>query len=124
MRFKWYRKLFMKPKRKGGFPDWITKTDETRIQNLTTLFEVERNNGTEFSVTEKMDGQSATYFLHRISKRKFEFGVCSRNIRLGTPDNSSYWTVAKQYNIENVLKQLIGDYQTIVLRFNPNRVQA
>lgn len=116
MRFKWYRKLFMKPKRKGGFPDWITKTDETRIQNLTTLFEVERNNGTEFSVTEKMDGQSATYFLHRISKRKFEFGVCSRNIRLGTPDNSSYWTVAKQYNIENVLKQLIGDYQTIVLQ--------
>lgn len=41
MRFKWYRKLFMKPKRKGGFPDWIVKTDETRIQNLTTLFEME-----------------------------------------------------------------------------------
>lgn len=35
MRFKWYRKLFMKSKRKGGFPDWIVKTDETRIQNLT-----------------------------------------------------------------------------------------
>ena len=38
MRFKWYRKLFMKSKRKGGFPDWIVKTDETRIQNLTALF--------------------------------------------------------------------------------------
>lgn len=116
MRFKWYRKLFMKPKRKGGFPDWISKTDETRIQNLTTLFEIERNRGTKFSVTEKMDGQSATYYLRRISKRKYEFGVCSRNIYLGTPDNSSYWTVAKKYDIENVLKKLIGDHDTIVMQ--------
>lgn len=117
MRFKWYRKLFMKPKRKGGFPDWIVKTDETRIQNLTTLFEMERNKGTKFSVTEKVDGQSATYYLRKISKRKYEFGVCSRNIYLGTPDNSSYWTIAKKYNIENVLRQLIGDYETIVFSF-------
>ena len=116
MRFKWYRKLFMKSKRKGGFPDWIVKTDETRIQNLTALFEAERNKGTEFSVTEKMDGQSATYYLRKVSRRKCEFGVCSRNIYLGTPDNSSYWTVAKKYNIEKVLRQLIGDYETIVLQ--------
>lgn len=116
MRFKWFRKIFLKPKRKGGFPDWIVKTDETRIQNLTTLFEIERDKGTPFSVTEKMDGQSVTYFLHRISKRKFEFGVCSRNIRLGTPDNSSYWTIANKYNMESVLKQLIGDHNTVVLQ--------
>lgn len=116
MRFKWYRKLFMKPKRKGGFPDWIVKTDETRIQNLTTLFDIERKKGTPFSVTEKVDGQSATYFLRKISRRKYEFGVCSRNILLGTPDNSSYWTIARKYNIESVLKQLIGEYQTIVLQ--------
>lgn len=116
MRFKWYRKLFMQSKRKGGFPDWIAKTDETRIQNLTTLFDIERKKGTKFSVTEKMDGQSATYFLRKVSRRKYEFGVCSRNIRLDTPDNSSYWTIAKQYNIENMLKQLIGNYETIVLQ--------
>lgn len=116
MRFKWYRKHFMKPKRKGGFPDWIVKTDETRIQNLTTLFDIESKKGTPFSVTEKVDGQSATYFLRKVSRRKYEFGVCSRNIRLGAPDNSSYWTIAKKYDIENVLKQLIGDYETIVLQ--------
>ena len=116
MRFRWFRKLFAKPKRKGGFPDWIVKTDETRIQNLPVLFETERDKGTKFSVTEKMDGQSATYFLHRLSKRKFEFGVCSRNIRLGEPDNSSYWTVAKKYDIENVLKSIIGMHQTVVLQ--------
>lgn len=89
MRFGWYKKLFVKPKRKGGFPDWIVKTDENRIQNLSTLFDIERKKGTKFSVTEKMDGQSATYFLRRLSKRKYEFGVCSRNIRLGSPDNNS-----------------------------------
>ena len=116
MRFKWYRKLFVKPKRKGGFPDWIVKTDETRIQNLPVLFDTESRRGTEFSVTEKVDGQSATYFLHRLSKRRFEFGVCSRNIHLGAPDESSYWTVAGKYNIENVLKQLIGDHDTIVMQ--------
>lgn len=115
MRFRWYRRLFMKPKRKGGFPDWIVKTDETRIQNLTTLFDIEGKKGTTFSVTEKIDGQSATYFLQKISRRKYEFGVCSRNIRLGTPGNSSYWTIARKYDIENVLKKLIGEYQTIVI---------
>lgn len=116
MRFKWYRKLFMKPKHKGGFPDWIAKTNETRIQNLTTLFDIERKNGTKFSVTEKVDGQSATYYLRKVSRRKYEFGVCSRNIYLGTPDNSSYWTVARKYDIENVLKKLIGEYETVVLQ--------
>lgn len=116
MRFKWYRKLFMKQKRKGGFPDWIVKTDETRIQNLTTLFDIERKNGTKFSVTEKVDGQSATYYLRKLSKRKYEFGVCSRNVYLGTPDNSSYWTIAKKYDIENVLRKLIGNYETVVLQ--------
>lgn len=116
MRFKWYRKLFLKSKRKGGFPEWIVKTDETRIQNLTSLFNAERDKGTSFSITEKMDGQSVTYFLRRISKRKYEFGVCSRNIHLATPDNSSYWTIARKYKIEDVLKGLIGDNETIVLQ--------
>lgn len=116
MRFRWYRRWFLKPKRKGGFPDWISKTDETRIQNMMTLFETESRRKTPFSVTEKMDGQSATYYLRRLSRRKFEFGVCSRNIYLATPDNSSYWTVARKYDIENVLKKLIGDYDTVVLQ--------
>lgn len=116
MRFKWYRKLFTKTVKKAGFPDWIVKADETRIQNLTSLFERERDADTKFSVTEKVDGQSATFFLHKLSRRKYEFGVCSRNIRLITPDNSSYWTIAKQLNIENVLRGIIGDRQTVVLQ--------
>jgi tRNA-binding EMAP/Myf-like protein len=114
MKFKWFRKMYIKPK-KGGYPAWIVKTDEERIQNKTRMFEIEKELGTEFIVTEKLDGQSATYYLEKHG-RKYEFGVCSRNIHLTKPDNSSYWTIAKQLNIENVLKSLIGDYNTIVLQ--------
>lgn len=57
-----------------------------------------------------MTGQSGTFFLqkHKIFGliNKFKFGVCSRNLRLKTEDNSSYWTIAKQYNIESNLIKL------------------
>lgn len=77
MQFRWFRKCFgPKPKEKG-FPAWIVKTDEERIQNKTTMFENEKKSGTRFMVTEKIDGQSATYFLKKVGRKKYEFGVCS-----------------------------------------------
>lgn len=115
-RFAWFRKLALGPKKRGGFPDWIVKTDEERIQNKTIMFEQERGAGTHFSATEKVDGQSGTFFLRKIGRKKYEFGVCSRNVRLGKPDGSSYWTVARKYDIEKVLRSLIGDADTIVLQ--------
>lgn len=114
LRFSFFHKFFVKSK-KGGFPTWIKKTDESRIQNLSTLFEIERNAGTKFSITEKIDGQSATYFLEKRG-RKYHFGVCSRNIFLKIPNESSYWTIAKQLNIEGVLRQIIGDFDKVVLQ--------
>lgn len=116
MRFRWFRKCFGPKPKKKGFPAWIVKTDEERIQNKTTMFENEKKNGTRFMVTEKIDGQSATYFLEKIGRKKYEFGVCSRNIRLGKPDNSSYWSIAAKYDIKSVLMQLIGDHDRIVLQ--------
>lgn len=114
LRFKWFRKMYIKP-RKGGFPSWIVKTDEERIQNKVKMFEIERDLRTEFCATEKLDGQSATYYIKRYGK-KLEFGVCSRNIKLSKADNSSYWTIARQYNIENVLKNIIDDADSVVLQ--------
>ena len=117
MRFGWFRRLFAPKPRKKGFPAWIVKSDEVRIQNKTAMFEIEQAQETKFTVTEKIDGQSATYFLNRVGlMRKFEFGVCSRNIRLGKPDGSSYWSVAAKYDIENVLRSLIGKADRIVLQ--------
>ena len=80
------------------------------------MFQIERNLQTRFIVTEKLDGQSATYYLERIGKKKYEFGLCSRNILLGKPDGSSYWAIAIKYNIESVLRSLIGDCDRIVLQ--------
>lgn len=116
MRFKWFRKFYIKPK-KGGFPAWIVKTDEERIQNKTKMFDIEKELGTKFMVTEKIDGQSATYFLEKIG-RKYHFGVCSRNMNLSNDPkhNGSYWNVARKFDIENVLRQLIGDADRIVLQ--------
>lgn len=115
-RFKWFRDLYIKPKENCGFPDWIKKTDEERIQNCVSLFEKMKADKTILSVTEKVDGTSATYFLKRIKKRKYEFGVCSRNRHLKTEDDSYYWNIARKYNIKEVLKSLIGNEDWIVLQ--------
>lgn len=66
-------------------------------------------------VQKKLTGQSATYFIekHKVLGlfNQYEFGVCSRNLRLKTQNNSSYWTVAKQYNMEEVLINLSKKYK-------------
>lgn len=116
-----YFKIFKKKKVSGKFPEWIHKTDEERIQNLTKLFEFLKENKIALSQTEKIDGTSATYFLRRTNDKKkkrpkYEFGVCSRNLRLTTEDDSYYWKVARKYNIENVLKELISGYDYIILQ--------
>lgn len=120
-RFPWYRRVFsfLMPK-KASWPKFIKKTDEDRIQLFPHICEDERD--TVFSVTEKLDGQSATYFLVK-NKNKFLwfgknyiFGVCSRNLYLPKPNNSSYWTIAKQLDLENKLKKLIGKSEYVVLQ--------
>lgn len=119
-RYSWFRKLFSF-KKKDRFPKFIKKTDEPRIQLFPSICEDYK--GLTFSVTEKIDGQSATYFLLRnpkkrlfSNKNKYIFGVCSRNVYLLKEDNSSYWNIARKYNIKSVLEKLIGNNDYIVLQ--------
>jgi hypothetical protein len=105
MKFSWYRKLFLKQKTRN-WPKFISKTDEDRIQLFPHICENEQD--TIFQISEKLDGSSATFALRRNPKRwqywnKFEFYVCSRNIHKKREDDSSYWQVAKKYDIENKL---------------------
>jgi RNA ligase (TIGR02306 family) len=46
---------------KGGFPGFLPKTDETRVQVLEDV--IARHRGREFFVTEKLDGTSFTAFV-------------------------------------------------------------
>lgn len=100
-RYSWYRRLMFRPDRLP-FPQFISKTDEERVQNIPWILEKEKE--TVFQLTEKLDGQSATYFLIKNPKQwqfwqPYLFGVCSRNFQLLKKDNSSYWRVAKTLNL-------------------------
>lgn len=112
-------KMIWRPKRDNtAFPDFISKTDETRIQNMPHLLQ---DKDTKWVGREKIDGQSGTFFLRRIKTtipfiRRYEFGVCSRNRRLTKPDNSSYWQVAQKYNIRKVLEEIICDHDWVCIQ--------
>lgn len=115
MRFAWFRKLVLPKPRKGNFPSFISKTDEERIQNMAWIL----NDKREWTATEKIDGQSGSFCLVRhkgLFRDKFEYIVCSRNLRLAHPDNSSYWKVSEKYQIENALKNMIGDRDWIAIQ--------
>lgn len=103
LRYAWYRKLWAKKK---AWPAEVEKTDEERIQNIPSI--LRRENRRAFYETEKLDGQSATFFYLRqpwfwkVSKK--EFGVCSRNIWLKTKHPCNYWDIAEKFDIQNKLK--------------------
>ena len=119
MRHKLGRKImylfFGKKKDKPlGFPtkfEHVHKTDEDRIENLPQLL------GYPYPLvtSEKLDGSSSTYLLERKGRKKFEFYVCSRNVRLLNPDQPTYhdhniyWDMAFKYNIEDKLKSYLKE---------------
>lgn len=126
MKKSWGRKLlfffFGKKKDKPkAFPDWIIKTDETRIENAPFYLE-----STEPWVkTEKIDGTSSTYFVDYTKKKKGEFGVCSRNVRQADEKQECYhtcgnvyWEMVGKYNIEYALRSIAGvrDAKRVVLQ--------
>ena len=106
MRFKWYRRYFTHKEK--SWPSFIKKTDEERIQNMPWI--LTKAKGEKFYYTEKLDGQSATFFLVKRPLKyfkfysKWEYGVCSRNIRLSKKDNSNYWRISDMYQIKKVLE--------------------
>lgn len=84
---------------KGSFPNFIQKTDEERIQNLTDVYDNFKKS--TMYVTEKLDGSSATYYFNN-----GVFGVCSRNIELLENGGNSFWKLARVLQLEENLKEL------------------
>lgn len=113
MRFAWFRKYFGAKKSAGSFPSFISKTDEDRIQNHPDW--LEKYSNLSFQVTEKLDGQSATYVLVKKGK-KYEFMVCSRSQRLVYPDSTNWWKITKTTRIEDLLHELIGGNDWIAIQ--------
>jgi len=91
----------MSGKVKGGFPGFIPKTDEMRIQSVPDVLIRPENVGKRCYITEKVDGTSATYYI-----RDDDFGACSRNLELLETDTNIHWMVARQHDIESKLRKL------------------
>ena len=102
------------------FPNWIVKTDETRIENAP--FYLQSTN--KWVKTEKLDGTSCTFAVDRLKKNKFDFIVCSRNVRQADRDQTCYhqsniyWELADKYNIEPILTifAMENNYNRVVLQ--------
>ena len=118
MRMRWFRNLVLPKKTAGEFPSFLSKTDEMRIQNIPFILEGDE----KWVASEKIDGQSGTFALVKRKKRipfgrsRYDFIVCSRNRQLCVRNNSSYWSVADKYHIENVLRELIGDFDWVAIQ--------
>ena len=88
---------------KGPFPSVIPKTDQERVQNLVEEIRAACDAGSQFEITEKLEGSSMTCYLI-----DGEFGVCSRNIDLKETEGNAFWTTAREFDIEAKMR-LVGD---------------
>lgn len=92
----------------------ISKTDEERVENMPWILE----NKEPWIKTQKIDGTSSTYILEK-KGRKYEYYVCSRNIRQRDRDQKNYhndvsgvednvyWQMSDKYKIYNFLKEIL-----------------
>ena len=95
----------------GRFPG-VSKTDQERCENMIYILE----DKTPFIVTQKCDGSSGTYILEKKGRNKYEFYVCSRNVRMMSEsqecfygEHNYYWEVALKYDIENKMKKWLNN---------------
>lgn len=119
MKRAWGRKLLFvffgkKKDKKTAFPkhfEYIHPTDQERCENMTWVL----TDKTPFIRTQKCDGSSGTYIVERKPFGRFEFYVCSRNVRQLDEkqecfhDTNYYWEVAHKYNIEQKLTSILKD---------------
>jgi hypothetical protein len=97
--------------KKAGWPAWVAKTDEERVENMPWIFD----NKSPFVATEKIDGTSTTFTMKRGKFGKNDFYVCSRNVVFDKPDKNCFYDtnvyieMAEKYNVENVLASILSD---------------
>ena len=119
MRRDWGKKLLFvffgkKKDKRSGWPYWVAKTDESRIQDNPNLLK----NKMPFFVTEKIDGTSTTFSIKRTMrffKVGYDFYVCSRNVVMDKPEkecyytSNVYWEMALKYGIEDKLNLMLSE---------------
>lgn len=120
MRRNWGKKLLFiffgkKKDKKSGWPGWVSKTDEERIENMPWIL----SNKSPFVATEKIDGTSTTFTMKRSKIGKNDFYVCSRNVVFDKPDKNCFYDtnvyieMAEKYDIEKILESILTDDPTL-----------
>ena len=100
-----------KKDKKGGWPEWVAKTDEERIECIPYRL----TNKDPWIATEKIDGTSTTFTMKRGKRGKNDFYICSRNVVFDKPDKKCFYEtnvyteMAQKYNVENVLASILAD---------------
>ena len=101
MRYKWFRKWLGNKKPKYGYPENISKANETNIQ---VAFNRLSHKDYKYYISEKLEGMNG---LYSIEKNKFK--VYSHN--LGRPkSNNNWWKIALKFDIENKIRQFMKLY--------------
>lgn len=89
----------------------VSKTDSERVENMPWVLK----DKSPLIVTSKVDGTSSTFILEKKPFGKYEYYVCSRNVRQLVPDQKNfhaedenvYWEVSDKFHIKEFLKDYI-----------------
>ena len=95
---------------RGNFPSAVKKTDAERVQNLNRSIEQWRELGYTFTVMEKVDGSSSTFYLDN----ETDFHVCSRNWDIKDEGDNTFWNMAKKYSIQE--KMIANNMQGLAIQ--------
>lgn len=117
MKQEWGRKILFvlfgrKRDKKSGWPSWVSKTDEERVENIPSVL----MDKTEWIATEKLDGTSTTATVRRGKFGKFDYYICSRNVVFDKPgkncfyEKNVYTMMSEKYQFEKVLIDLCKKY--------------
>lgn len=109
----WGRKIlfifFGKKRDKSGWPAWVVKTDEERVENMPYILE----NKDPWIASEKLDGSSTTFTMKRKLFGRYDFYVCSRNVVFDKPDKKCFYDtnvyleMAEKYGIEKKMAKML-----------------
>ena len=113
MKRDWGRKIlfvfFGKKRDKRGWPAWVVKTDEERVENMPYILE----NKDPWIASEKLDGTSTTFTIKRKLFGRYDFYICSRNVVFDKPDKKCFYDtnvyleMAEKYDIEKKMAKML-----------------
>jgi RNA ligase (TIGR02306 family) len=84
---------------KDGFPGFVEKSDQTRIQNLLHFFDEYKD--VEFEESLKLDGKSITLYMFEQN-----IGICSRTAEYNLVPSVQPWDLTVKKGLDIALKEL------------------